>query len=68
MVGYENLLAVVSHYGPPIKGFQSLRVKIIDMSSPVMQIVKETECPLCKDAIIQWIGFSEEGQLYTMDE
>jgi hypothetical protein len=30
-------------------------------------VVVETECPVSRDSVINWLGFSEEGQFMTLD-
>jgi hypothetical protein len=61
MTGYENLLAVVYHSGPPLNGFQCLRLKMIDMSNRNYKVLYDIEFPLSKFANLTWTGFSEEG-------
>ena len=63
MSGYENLLAIVCHGGPPVYGCQSYRLKVVNMES--YAVVVDTDCPVSRDAVINWLGFSEEGQLMT---
>ena len=70
MTAYENLLAVVYHGGPSVYGCQALRLKIIDMTPTgptAFSTLKEMDCPISRGAILQWLGFSEEGQLYSYD-
>lgn len=67
MCGYENLLAIVCHAGPPIYGCMSMRLKVINMDDKDYRVVLETECPVSKEAYISWMGFSEEGQFITFD-
>ena len=70
LVAYENLLAVVYHAGPSVYGCQALKVKIIDMTSTgknAFAIIQDIECPVSRYSNLVWIGFSEEGQLFTYD-
>jgi hypothetical protein len=67
MTGYENLLAIVSHNGPPVYGMQTMRLKVINMDDRDYRTVVETECPVSKDSYIVWMGFTEEGQFMTFD-
>lgn len=66
MAGYENLLAIVYHSGLPIYEHQQLTVKIIDCNS--RKTIYEGLCPLSRLSRLSWFGFSEEGQLSTMDD
>lgn len=61
MTGYENMLAIIYHSGPPIYAYQSLKVKMIDMTSRNYKILCDIECPLSRDSNLIWAGFSEEG-------
>lgn len=67
MAGYENLLAIVSHSGPPIYGCQALRLKIINMNDQDYRTILETDCPISHDGVLTWLGFTEEGQFMTLD-
>ena len=67
MAGYENLLVVVYHSGPSIYGCQALRMKIINMNTRSYKTIVDTEFPLSRQAVIEWLGFSEEGQLISFD-
>jgi len=31
------------------------------------RVLVDTECPLSQEAYVKWAGFSEEGQLMTLD-
>ena len=31
------------------------------------RVIVDTECPVSREAYIQWLGFSEEGQFMTLD-
>jgi chromosome transmission fidelity protein 4 len=66
MVGYENLLGVIYHQGPPVLGYQSTRVKILDISKQMMQLM-DIDFPVSRYQTLQWADFSEEGQLFTFD-
>jgi hypothetical protein len=66
MAGYENLLAVVYHQGPPVMGSQSMRVKILDVSKSLMQLI-DVEFPVSRYSNLMWMDFSKEGQLYSYD-
>lgn len=70
MAGYENLLAVVYHSGPSLYGAQALRVKLIDMNpvgASAFTTIKDFECPVSRYSSLQWLSFSEEGQLFSFD-
>ena len=67
MSGYENLLAIVCHAGPPVYGCQAYRLKVINMEERNYSVVVDTECPVSRDSVINWLGFSEEGQFMTLD-
>ena len=40
---------------------------MMDMSLRSYRILYDIECPITKHSNLTWIGFSEEGQLYTYD-
>ncbi|TNV85001.1 hypothetical protein FGO68_gene11836 [Halteria grandinella] len=70
LTAYENLLAVIYHAGPSVYGAQSLRLKLLDMSptGPTSYaVIKDLECPISRYSNLVWIGYSEEGQLFTYD-
>ena len=67
MVGYENFLAIIYHAGPAFLGSQSMRVKIINMTTRDYRILIDAECPASPASLLTWVGFSEEGQLCTFD-
>ena len=67
MVGYENHLALVYHSGPSIYGCQALKVKIYDMSNRNYNILYDIECPISRYSNLVWLGYSEEGMLFTFD-
>lgn len=67
MAGYETLLAVVYHSGPAIFGYQTMRLKLINMVNRDYRILIDTEFPLSREANLIWLGFSEEGQLMSFD-
>ena len=64
MAGYENLLVVVYH---SIYGCQALRMKVINMNTRSYKTIVDTEFLLSRQAVIEWLGFSEEGQLISFD-
>ena len=66
LVGYENLLWIVSHNGVPFGEWQNLKMKIVDTDRNFEKIV-ETEVPLSPFSKLKWIGYSEEGELYIFD-
>ena len=74
MTGYENLLVVIYHAAPPCNYQQQLRLKIIDCGnqlfsqSQTYKIIHEGECPVQESSILTWVGFSEEGNLMTVND
>lgn len=66
MAGYENLLAIVYHQGPPVLGSQATRVKILDCEKQ-LQVLFDTEFPITKYSKLTWCGFSTEGLLCSYD-
>jgi len=66
MCGYENLLAIVYCLSAPIFGNQRLSVKVIDVLDDC-NVLLEVPLPLSPMSTLKWIGFSEEGQLFTYD-
>ena len=44
-----------------------MRVKIINMATRDYKILIDAECPSSAFSILTWVGFSEEGQLFTFD-
>ena len=67
MAGYENLLAIVYHSGPSIYGCQALKLKVINMTTRNYKTIINTDLPLSRQAVIVWMSFSDEGQLFTYD-
>lgn len=67
MIGYENLLAVVYHAGPSIYGCQALKLKLFDMHNKSYQLLQDIECPISRYSNLIWLGFSDEGQLFSYD-
>ena len=67
MVGYENHLSIVYHAGPSVYGCQALKVRTIDISNKSYHTICDIECPISRYSNLTWIGYSEEGQLYTYD-
>ena len=67
MTGYENLLVVVYHSGPSIYGCQALRMKVINTSTRNFKTISDTECPLSRQSVLVWLGFSDEGALLSFD-
>jgi len=67
MVGYESLLAVVYHSGPGIFGFPQMRLKMINMVNRDYRVLFDIEFPVSRDSNLIWMGFSEEGQLFSFD-
>jgi len=66
MLGYENLLALVVSNGVPCMETQNMRLRVIDVKN-YFKVLYETEFPLTPGSALQWIGFSDEGQLFTFD-
>ena len=67
VAGYENLLVLVYHSAPAFYGQQALKVKIIDVGAKSYQIINDIECPITRSSTLSWLGFSDEGQLFTLD-
>ncbi|CDW81941.1 wd repeat and hmg-box dna-binding protein 1-like [Stylonychia lemnae] len=67
MTGYENLLSIAYHAGPPVYGCQAMKVRTYDMNCKNYSIISDIECPLSRTSNLVWIGYSEEGQLFTHD-
>lgn len=67
LVAYENNLAVIYHSGPSIYGYQSLKLRVIDMNHKSYAPLLDIECPVSHDSVINWCGYSDEGQLFTFD-
>ena len=67
MAGYESLLAVVYHSGPSMFGCPQMRLKMINMVNRDYRILFDTEFPISRDSSLVWLGFSEEGQLFSFD-
>jgi hypothetical protein len=44
-----------------------MRLKVIDMTNRTYNILYDIECPISKDSNLVWIGYSEEGMLFTFD-
>eukprot|EP00826_Nyctotherus_ovalis_P017650 TRINITY_DN1520_c0_g1_i9.p1 TRINITY_DN1520_c0_g1~~TRINITY_DN1520_c0_g1_i9.p1 ORF type:complete len:676 (+),score=210.29 TRINITY_DN1520_c0_g1_i9:102-2129(+) len=66
MCGYENLLAIVYHQSAPLSGSQRMGVRMVDVKDD-LRVVLDAPVALSSEATIKWIGFSEEGQLFTYD-
>ncbi len=66
MCGYEDLLAIVSHHSVPVLGNQQLNLRVLDAKQNC-ETVLETAVPLSPESTLKWIGFSEEGQIFTYD-
>jgi hypothetical protein len=71
MVGYENTLSIVYHSGPSIYGCQAMRMKQVAVigsaGSANCQIIADVEVAISRYSTMSWIGYSEEGMLYTFD-
>ena len=65
MVGYENLIAIIYHSGIPLFDSQQLKCKIIDTKT--YATLFDGQCPISHASELNWVGFSEEGMLITMD-
>mmetsp|Transcript_20075 Transcript_20075/g.27127 ORF Transcript_20075/g.27127 Transcript_20075/m.27127 type:complete len:80 (-) Transcript_20075:1051-1290(-) len=68
MAGYENFLAIVYLSGPAFKGYQPMRVKIINMAARENAVIIDADCALTPTSELRWFGFSEEGQLFSFDD
>ena len=67
MAGYENFMAVIYHSGPSFLGCQSLRVKIMNMETRDCRVLIDADCAITPGSVLTWMGFSEEGQIFTYD-
>lgn len=67
MTGYENQLAVFYHAGPPIYGMQAIKVKVIDMNDKSYKTLFDVDCPVSCNSTLVWVGYSEDGQLFSYD-
>ena len=65
MAGYENLMVIIYHAGLPLFESQQLKCKIIDTKS--YKTIYDSRCPVSRGSELNWVGFSEEGMLITMD-
>jgi len=66
MCGYEDLLSIVYHQSVPLSGTQRMNVRIYNVKKD-LKVVADIPLALSGEATIKWIGFSEEGQLFTYD-
>lgn len=66
MAGYENLLAIVYHQGPPVHGIQSTRMKVLDLNKSLSTIA-DTDFPISRYSKLIWLDFSREGLLCSYD-
>lgn len=66
MAAYEGTLAYVYYNGPPLLGCQTLRFRIIDVSSSFTEIYDGPIC-ISSYSYLKWFSFSEEGGLYSLD-
>jgi chromosome transmission fidelity protein 4 len=66
MCGYEDLLAVAYHQSVPLSGTQRVNLRIYNVKRE-LKVIADTPLALSSEATIKWIGFSEEGQLFTYD-
>jgi len=63
---YRNLLAIVYHHSIPIYNIQKMNIRIINIKHS-FNVVADIALPMAKGSLLKWIGFSEEGQLFTLD-
>lgn len=63
--GFEHLAAVVFSAGLPAQGMQTMRLRAFDVDS--LSILYEVPLALTVYKKLQWIGFSDDGVLYTQD-
>ena len=66
LLGYENLLCIISHNGLPMLECQNLKMKIVDTERNFHKVL-ETEVPLTPSSRLMWAGYSEEGELFVYD-
>lgn len=62
---FEHFIAVVYNTGLPLFGFQSLKVKCFNMRD--LNIEFDVPIAITPRAKLQWVGFSDDGILYTQD-
>lgn len=67
MAGYENFLAIVYQSGPAFNGYQPMRLKVINMATRDNQVLYDADCSVTPTSDLKWLGFSEEGQLFSYD-
>jgi len=66
MCGYENLLAIIYHNSVPILGNQRMNIRLLDMKNNY-ECLLDTPLALSTSCLLKWIGFSEEGQIFSYD-
>ena len=66
MTGYENIFCYVYYSGLPLLGIQNLRFRLIDINNKYNEIY-EGPLSLTAYSSLEWLGFSEEGMLYSFD-
>ena len=67
MAGYEGLLVIVYQTSPGLYGSQTMRMKVVNMSTRDYRVLIDTEMSLSRNANLLWLSFSEEGQVYSYD-
>ena len=65
MTSFEQFVAIVYLTSIPVYGVQSINVRVYNIDS--MGIEYDIPLALTKYSKLQWIGFSDEGLLYTQD-
>jgi chromosome transmission fidelity protein 4 len=66
MVAREGMLAVVYHMGAPFAGCQNLGYSLFNMTRR-HTLVSDQTLPLTPGSRLEWIGFSQDGALSTLD-
>ena len=67
MAAYEDLLVIVYHTGPPSWGTQVLDMKILRIEKTRAFHLGIASVPLVYESYLKWLGFSEEGMLFSHD-
>jgi len=62
---FEHFVAVVYNTGLPLFGFQSLKVRCFNMRD--LSIEFDVPLAITPKTKLQWVGFSDDGVLYTQD-
>lgn len=66
MTSYENHLSLFYHNGPPMYRSQNIKFSTLDVEEKY-RTVTEGLVSLSIGSTLNWCGYSEDGQLYTLD-